>query len=92
MAKKGKLATKKWVFRAKKRVIGVGKLRVGNQTRKAKWCKTQVICKKNGQKKKRVRLKIMPISMFLGFFSLEGSERRHGFCNIYSKPFKLVSL
>ena len=26
MAKKGKLATKKWVFRAKKRVIGVGKL------------------------------------------------------------------
>ncbi len=23
---------------------------------------------KNGQKKKRVRLKIMPISMFLGFF------------------------
>jgi len=36
MAKKGKLATKKWVFRAKKRVIGVGKLRAGNQTRKAK--------------------------------------------------------
>ena len=39
MAKKGKLATKKWVFRAKKRVIGVGKLRAGNQTRKAKWHK-----------------------------------------------------
>ena len=36
MAKKGKLATKKWVFRAKKRVIGVGKLRASNQTRKAK--------------------------------------------------------
>ena len=26
MAKKGKLATKKWVFRSQKRVIGVGKL------------------------------------------------------------------
>ena len=47
---------------------------------------------KNGQKKKRVGLKIMPICMFLGFFSLEGSERRHGFCKIYSKPFKLVGL
>lgn len=36
MAEKGKLATKKWVFRAKKRVIGVGKLRASNQTRKEK--------------------------------------------------------
>ena len=51
MAKKGKLATKKWGFRAKKRVIGVGKLRVGNQTRKAKWCKMQVICPKMDRKR-----------------------------------------
>ncbi len=51
MAKKGKLATKKWGFRAKKRVIGVGKLRVGNQTRKAKWCKMQVICQKTDRKR-----------------------------------------
>ena len=51
MAKKGKLATKKWGFRAKKRVIGVGKLRAGNQTRKAKWCKMQVICQKKRTEK-----------------------------------------
>ena len=51
MAEKGKLATKKWGFRAKKRVIGVGKLRAGNQTRKAKWCKMQVICQKTDRKR-----------------------------------------
>jgi len=51
MAKKGKLATKKWVFRAKKRVIGLRKLRAGNQTRKAKWCKMQVICQKTDRKR-----------------------------------------
>ena len=53
MAKKDKLATKKWVFRAKKRVIGVGKLRASNQTRKAKRCKMQVICKKRTEKETR---------------------------------------
>ncbi len=51
MAEKGKLATKKWVFRAKKRVIGVGKLRASNQTRKAKRCKMQVISKKTDRKR-----------------------------------------
>ena len=43
MAKKGKIAIKKWGFRGKKWVIGVEKIRVGNQTRKAKWCKMQVL-------------------------------------------------
>ena len=43
MAKKGKIDTKKWGFRGKKWVIGVEKIRVGNQTRKAKWCKMQVL-------------------------------------------------
>ena len=43
MAQKGKIGTKKWGFRGKKRVIGVEKIRVGNQTRKAKWCKMQVL-------------------------------------------------
>ena len=41
MAKMGKIPIKKWVFRGKKWVIGLGKLRVGNHSRKAKWCKTQ---------------------------------------------------
>ena len=43
MAKRGKMAIKKWGFRGKKCVIGVEKIRAGNQTRKAKWCKMQVL-------------------------------------------------
>ena len=42
MAKKGKTAIKKWDFRVKKGIIGLEKIRAGNQTRKAKWYKTQV--------------------------------------------------
>ena len=38
MAKMGKIVAKKWDFRGKKWVIGLGKLRVANQSRKAKWC------------------------------------------------------
>ena len=43
MAKKGKIAVKKWVLGAKSGDLGVEKIRVGNQTRKAKWCKMQVL-------------------------------------------------
>ena len=40
------MAAKKWGLGAKKWVIGLGKLRVGNHSRKAKWYKTQVLCLK----------------------------------------------
>ena len=40
--KRGKTAIKKWGFRGKKWVIGLQKSWVGNQNRKAKWCKMQV--------------------------------------------------
>ena len=43
MAKMGKIVAKKWDFRGKKWVIGLGKLRAGNQIRKAKWCKMQAL-------------------------------------------------
>ncbi len=42
MAEKGKIAIKKWVLGVKSGEFGVEKIRVGNQTRKAKWCKMQV--------------------------------------------------
>ncbi len=42
MAKRGKMVVKKWGFRGKKWVFGVEKIRVGNQSRKAKWYKMQV--------------------------------------------------
>ena len=43
MAEKGKIVVKKWDFGGKNRVIGLLKRRAGNQTRKAKWCKMQVL-------------------------------------------------
>ena len=42
MAEKGKIVAKKCDFGGKNRVIGLLKIRAGNQTRKAKWCKMQV--------------------------------------------------
>ncbi len=42
MAEKGKIAAKKWVLGAKSGDLGVEKIRVGNQTRRAKWCKMQL--------------------------------------------------
>ncbi len=43
MTERGEIVVKKWVFRGKKWVIGLEKLRGGNQNRKAKWCKMQVL-------------------------------------------------
>ena len=42
MTEKGEIVVKKWNFRGKKRVIGFEKIRVGDQTRKAKWCKMRL--------------------------------------------------
>ena len=42
-AEKGEIVVKKWNFGGKKRVIGLEKIRVGDQTRKVKWCKMQVL-------------------------------------------------
>ena len=41
--KKGEMGIKKGDFRGKKRVFRLEKLRAGNQNRKAKWCKMQVV-------------------------------------------------
>ena len=43
MAEKSEIVVKKWDFRGKKQVIGLEKFRAGDQTRKAKWCKMQVV-------------------------------------------------
>ena len=42
-AQKGKIAAKKQDFRGQMRVIGPVEFRSGNQSRKAKWCKMQVL-------------------------------------------------
>ena len=51
MAKKAKIAAKKWNFRGKKGVSGSKKIWTGNQTRKAKWCKMQVLFLKTDESK-----------------------------------------
>ena len=43
MADRGKMFIKKWVFRGKMGVFGLEKNQTSNQTRKAKWCKMQVL-------------------------------------------------
>ena len=43
MAERYEIVVKKWVFRGKKRVIGLEKIRGVDQSRKAKWCKMQVL-------------------------------------------------
>ena len=43
VAEKGEIVVKKWFFRGKKRVIGLEKIRGGDQSRKAKWYKMQVL-------------------------------------------------
>ena len=50
-AEKGEIAVKKWDFRGKKRVIGLEKIRGGDQTRKAKWCKMQAFFLKTDKAK-----------------------------------------
>ena len=51
MAEKGEMVVKKWVFRGKKWIFGVEKIRAGNQTRKAKWCKMHVLFLKTDKTK-----------------------------------------
>ena len=41
--RKGKMGVKNLLFSSKKQVFGLQKLRAGNQTRKAKWCKMQAL-------------------------------------------------
>ena len=43
VGEKGEIVVKKWFFRGKKRVIGLEKIRGGDQSRKAKWCKMQAL-------------------------------------------------
>ena len=43
VGQRGKMSIEKWVFRGKMGVFGLEKNQTSNQTRKAKWCKMQVL-------------------------------------------------
>ena len=45
------MSIEKWVFRGKMGVFELEKNRTSNQTRKAKWCKTQVLFLKTDKTK-----------------------------------------
>jgi len=74
MAKRGKMAIKKWGFRGKKYVIGVEKIRAGNQTRKAKWCKMQVPFLKTEKTKDTKVINSAYLPTLWSIFSLERRE------------------
>ena len=74
MARKGKMAIKKWGFRGKKCVIGVEKIRAGNQIRKAKWCKMQVPFLKTDKTKDTKVINSAYLPTLWPVFSLERSE------------------
>ena len=74
MAKRGKMAIKKWGFRGKKCVIGVEKIRAGNQIRKAKWCKMQVLFLKIDITKDTKVINSAYLPTLWPVFSLERSE------------------
>ena len=74
MAERGKMAIKKWGFRGKKCVIGVEKIRAGNQIRKAKWCKMQVPFLKTDKTKDTKVINSAYLPTLWPVFSLERSE------------------
>ena len=74
MAKRGKMAIKKWGFRGKKCVIGVEKISAGNQTRKAKWYKMQVLFLKIDITKDMKVINSAYLPTLWPIFSLELSE------------------
>ena len=49
VGQRGKMSIEKWVFRGKMGVFGLEKNQTSNQTRKAKWCKMQVLFLKTGK-------------------------------------------
>ena len=51
IAEKGEIVVKKYDFRILKWIFGPEKLRAVNQTRKAKWCKMQVLFLKTDKAK-----------------------------------------
>ena len=48
---RGKMHIKKWVFRGKMGAFGLEINRTSNQTRKAKWCKMQVLLLERDKRK-----------------------------------------
>ena len=75
MAHKGKMSIEKWVFRGKKGVFELEKNRTSNQTRKAKWCKMQVLLLKMDNEEDEKGYKKVRFTNFLTYF-LARMERK----------------
>jgi len=88
MAKKAKTAIKKWDFRGKTCVIGALKKRVGHQTRKAKWCKTQVPLLKTDKTKDVKGQKQHLFTYFSACILARTKKKREQFCKINNNNFR----
>ena len=82
MAERGEIGGKKWVFRCKKRVIGLEKFRACNQTRKAKWCKMQVVCLKTDKHKGVKGCKKCQLTYFMACIYARTEQELGGCCKI----------
>ena len=76
---RGKITIKRWGFRGKKQVIGLIKSWAGNQTRKAKWCKMQVLFLEIDKTKDVKGEKSFNLPAFYAISPLEWSENLNGF-------------
>ena len=74
MAKKGKNPSKSGVLGVKSGYLELEKIRVGNQTRKAKWCKMQVVFLKIDITKDTKVINSAYLPTLWPIFSLERSE------------------
>ena len=88
MAKRGKMVVKKWVFRGKKWVFGVEKIRVGNQTRKAKWCKMQVLLLKIDKTKGAEGWKKWRFTYFLAYIFARTERKLERHCKIKDRDLR----
>jgi len=63
-----KLPLKSGFLGSKRGYLGAKKMRVGDQSRKAKWCKMQVLFPKNRQNEQREKLEIGVIYPLYGLY------------------------
>ena len=82
MAQKGKIGIKKWVFRGKKWVIGVNKIRAGNQTRRVKWCKMQVLSLKTDKTQVAEKEKQKLFTNFMVYIFAGTGRKQEPLCKI----------
>ena len=82
MAQRGKMPIKKWDFRGEKWVIGPEKFGVGNQTRRVKWCKMQVLSLKTDKAQVAEKEKQKLFTNFMVYIFARTERKQVQLCKI----------